>query len=72
MIAKIPYDRNVNDALIAGKTVIEHGRGPAFEALRQIWQVLRKELLMKKDNISNSVTIVRFTISLWMAATFDS
>jgi len=44
VIAKIPYDRNVNDALIAGKTVIEHGRGPAFEALRQIWQVLRKEL----------------------------
>jgi MinD superfamily P-loop ATPase len=44
VIAKIPYDRNVNDALIAGKTVIEHGKGPAFEALRHIWQGLRKEL----------------------------
>ena len=33
VIARIPFDRNVHDALMAGKTVIEAGRGPARDAL---------------------------------------
>ena len=44
VIARIPFDRNVNDALIAAKTVIEYGKGPAFEAMRHIWHILKKEL----------------------------
>ncbi len=44
VIAKIPFDRNVNDALMAGKTVIEYGKGPAFEVMRNIWNILKKEL----------------------------
>ena len=44
VIAEIPFDRNVNDALMAGKTVIEYGKGPAFEAMHDIWNTLKKEL----------------------------
>ncbi len=44
VIGKIPFDPNVNEALMAEKTVIEYGRGPACEAIHQIWSVLEKEL----------------------------
>jgi MinD superfamily P-loop ATPase len=44
VIARIPFDRHVNDALLAGKTVIEYGQGPAFEAMQQIWNQLKQEL----------------------------
>jgi MinD superfamily P-loop ATPase len=44
VIARIPFDRHVNDALLEGKTVIEYGRGPAFEAMQQIWNQLKQEL----------------------------
>jgi MinD superfamily P-loop ATPase len=44
VIARIPFDRNVNDAIIAGQTVIEYGQGPAFEAMRHIWHILKGEL----------------------------
>ncbi len=44
VIAHIPFDRNVNDALMAGKTVIEHGKGPACKAMHKVWNALQKEL----------------------------
>ena len=44
VISKIPFDRNVNDALMEGKTVIEYGKGPAFKAMLTIWHDLRTEL----------------------------
>ncbi len=44
VIARIPFDRNVNDALIAGKTIIEYGKGPAFEAMVHLWNQLKKEI----------------------------
>jgi len=44
VIARIPFDRNVNDALMAGKTVIEHGKGPAFEAMVRLGNQLNKEI----------------------------
>jgi len=44
VIARIPFDRNVNDALMEGKTVIEYGKGPAFEAMVHIWDQLNKEI----------------------------
>jgi hypothetical protein len=34
----------VNDALMAGKTVIEYGTGSAEEAIRDIWKRLQEAL----------------------------
>jgi MinD superfamily P-loop ATPase len=36
VIGRIPFDRNVNDALMAGKTVVEYNRGPAAAAMREL------------------------------------
>ena len=44
VIAHIPFDRDVNDALMAGKTVIDYGKGIAESAIRDAWSVLQKEL----------------------------
>ena len=44
VIARIPFDRNVNDALMEGKTVIKYGKGMAVEAMHNIWDTLKKEL----------------------------
>jgi MinD superfamily P-loop ATPase len=44
VIAEIPFDRNVNDALIAGTTVIEYGKCNAEEAIRRAWTEIQKEL----------------------------
>jgi len=46
VIAEIPFDRNVNDALMAGKTVIEYGKGPALSAIVCLWGELKT--IMKK------------------------
>ncbi len=40
VIGEIPFDRNVNDALMASKTVIEYGKGPATEAIVALWKKL--------------------------------
>lgn len=40
VVARIPFDPNVNDALMAGKTVVAHGTGPAAEAIRRAWRAL--------------------------------
>lgn len=44
VIARIPFDRSVNDALMAGKTVIEYGESEAGKAIRAAWLVLQEEL----------------------------
>ncbi|MDD4357603.1 MAG: P-loop NTPase [Smithellaceae bacterium] len=44
VIAEIPFDRSVNEALMAGKTVVEYGKGPAFEAVVRLWERLKKLL----------------------------
>ena len=44
VIGEIPFDRNIHDALMVGKTVLEHGKGPAVEVLKQIWAELGKEM----------------------------
>jgi MinD superfamily P-loop ATPase len=41
VIGRIPFDHNVNEALMNGKTIIEHGKGPALEAIRDLWDALR-------------------------------
>jgi len=47
VIGRIPFDRAVNDALMAGKTVIEYGEGRATEAMHAIWATLQKELRLE-------------------------
>jgi MinD superfamily P-loop ATPase len=44
VIGEIPFDRNIHDALMAGKTVIDHDKGPAVEVLKQIWAEINKEM----------------------------
>lgn len=44
VIGRIPFDQHVNDALMAGKTIVEYRKGNAEEAIRQIWTELRKEV----------------------------
>lgn len=44
VIGRIPFDRAVNDALMAGKTVIEYGKGNAEEAIRGVWVRLQEAL----------------------------
>ncbi|MCK4564462.1 MAG: ATP-binding protein [Verrucomicrobia bacterium] len=44
VIGEIPFDRNIHDALMAGKTIIDYGKGPSVEVLKQIWAELNKEM----------------------------
>ena len=44
VIGEIPFDRNIHDALMLGKTVLEHGKGPAVEIIKQVWTELRKTM----------------------------
>lgn len=44
VIGEIPFDRKVNDALVAGKTVLEYGAGPASEAIFRLWAKLEPTL----------------------------
>jgi MinD superfamily P-loop ATPase len=44
VIGEIPFDRNIHDALMAGKTIIEYNQGPAVEILKKIWEKLGLEL----------------------------
>jgi MinD superfamily P-loop ATPase len=46
VIGRIPFDRVVNDALMAGKTVIEYGQGAAAEAIRNAWKSLQNRLTL--------------------------
>jgi len=38
VIARIPFDRRVNSALMAGKTVVQYGESPAADAIRKGWE----------------------------------
>ena len=45
VIGRIPFDRKVNDALMAGKTVIEHDPdGPVARAIAAVWMQVRRLL----------------------------
>jgi MinD superfamily P-loop ATPase len=37
-VGEIPFDREVTAAMIAGKTLVEHGPSPAAGAVRRIWE----------------------------------
>ncbi|NLF16226.1 MAG: 4Fe-4S binding protein [Lentisphaerae bacterium] len=44
VIGRIPFDRQVNDALMAGRILVDHGTGPAAAAVREVWQRLQAVL----------------------------
>ena len=48
VIGRIPFDRSVNDALMAGKTVIDYGTSTAAEAIRDIWKEVQLILRTEK------------------------
>jgi MinD superfamily P-loop ATPase len=48
VIAEIPYDLNVVEALMQGKTIIRHGKGAAFTAIHKLWN----ELILKLKQIN--------------------
>lgn len=56
VIGRIPFDKNVNDALMAAKTVIEYGSGSAEAALRNIWATLHTILSGASGPSSDDVT----------------
>ncbi|MBD3390849.1 MAG: 4Fe-4S dicluster domain-containing protein [Chitinivibrionales bacterium] len=45
--ARIPFDHAVNEALMAGKTVIDHGESEAANAIRTAWHEVEKELAIE-------------------------
>jgi len=44
VIGRIPFDQKVNDALMAGKTVVDFGASSAADAIREIWAEVQKAL----------------------------
>lgn len=38
LLGEIPFDKKVTEAMVAGRSVVEDGRGPASEAMRQIFE----------------------------------
>ncbi len=44
VIGRIPFDRAVNDSLMAGKTVVNFGDSPAKQAILEIWKALQAVL----------------------------
>jgi len=44
VIGRIPFDRVVNDALMAGKTVVQYQEGAAADAIRNAWKEVGKTL----------------------------
>lgn len=44
VIGRIPFDHSVNNALMAGKTVVEYGESRAKEAILQIWGKLQEAI----------------------------
>ena len=44
ILGRIPFDKNVVEAMVSGSTVIEHNRGNAQDAVKEAWQVLQDTL----------------------------
>ena len=40
VIAELPFDRAINDALVAGKTIVEYGKGTVYKEVKKIMNVL--------------------------------
>lgn len=44
VIGEIPFDREVHKALLARKTIIQHANGPAYEAIKEIWNEIQRRM----------------------------
>ena len=44
VIGRIPFDRSVNNALMAGKTVVHYSEGAASDAVRSAWREVQATL----------------------------
>jgi len=44
LIGKIPFDKNIVEAMVLGKTIMEYESGQARKEIRSTWQVLQKKL----------------------------
>ena len=54
--ARIPYDRAVTQAQIAGSAVVEFSDGPAAQAIRRLWNDTKDLLRSNTSNIAESVS----------------
>ncbi|MCF7792051.1 MAG: ATP-binding protein [Victivallales bacterium] len=45
IIAEIPFDKNINDALVNGKTIVEHGKGKALKEIKKAWNYINNNFL---------------------------
>ncbi len=52
-IGVVPYDKQVTQAQIAGRSVVEHAPGQAVDAMRRVWQVVEKRL---RDSTSSHLS----------------
>lgn len=44
VIGKIPFDKNVNDSLMLGKSIITYGKGEAYNSILEMWKILKEEI----------------------------
>ena len=44
VICKIPFDRSIHDALMKGETIIDYGKGVAFDVISQLWKTIKKAI----------------------------
>jgi MinD superfamily P-loop ATPase len=44
LVGRIPYDTVVTEAMVQGRPVTEHTDGPVTEALRDVWEQVKKRL----------------------------
>jgi MinD superfamily P-loop ATPase len=44
VIGEIPFDREIHHALLNHKTIIEHKKGPAYEAVLGIWDQIHRRM----------------------------
>lgn len=45
LLGTIPYDKDVTEAQIAGKSVVEYSAGPASAAIKDLWNRIKNEIL---------------------------
>ena len=48
-VGKIPYCRDFTEAMVAGQTIMEHGNGPASEAVRAIWNETKRLFINEQE-----------------------
>lgn len=54
VIARIPFDKTVNDALMAGKPVVQYGQSAAADAMRSAWKDVKAVLNGNRREVDNA------------------